>query len=85
MVRREGTGEDLWNAAREHAEYVLYHVVDLTRPARTRMRVFHRLLPDAVRLGHEGVEGEEDDDRQDQRLDDLVESAQRATAQSSAV
>jgi hypothetical protein len=31
------------------------------------------------------VEGEEDDDRQDQRLDDLVESAQRATAQSSAV
>ena len=47
--------------------------------------VLHRLLLDAVRLGHEGLEGEEDDERQDQRLDGLVETAQRATAHSSAV
>ena len=36
-------------------------------------------------LGHESLEGEEEDHRQDERLDDRVEIAERATTHSSAV
>jgi hypothetical protein len=32
-----------WEAARAHADYTLYHVVDLTTPDKTRMRVFRGL------------------------------------------
>ena len=49
------TGNE-WNAAREHAEYVLYHVVDLTTPARTRMRVF-RNLKDRLKEEHVSAAG----------------------------
>jgi hypothetical protein len=49
------TGNE-WNAAREHADYVLYHVVDLTTPARTRMRVF-RNLKDRLKEDHVSAAG----------------------------
>jgi len=54
------TGNE-WNAAREHPEYLLYHVVDLTTPARTRMRVYRglsdRLTEDLVRAAGWAVTG----------------------------
>jgi hypothetical protein len=46
-------------------------------------RLLHGLLQDAVRLGNEGLEDEEEDECQDEGLDDLVEAAQRAAAHSS--
>ncbi len=40
-------------------------------------RVLHRLLLDLERLGDEGLDPEEDEDRQDEGLDELEEAAQR--------
>jgi hypothetical protein len=39
--------------------------------------VLHRFLFDAVRLGDEGLDDKEDDQRQDEGLDDLEETPER--------